>query len=117
MFCHGLIALALFALPALAAPSPLLHIFKTRNPLPRRYIVTLKQDTVDVESYSSSVSSASNVTHKWESMNAFAGEFSDKDLETFRADPCVEAIEEDGIMKTSLSVTQYAQFSSDLVIL
>ena len=55
--------------------------------------------------------SASNITHQWESMGAFAGELSDDDLETLRADPRVEAIEEDGIMKTFAAVTQFVPFT------
>ena len=50
---------------------------------------------------------ASNITHQWESMGAFAGELSDDDLETLRADPRVESIEEDGIMKASVAATQF----------
>ena len=116
MLCFQLIALALCVLPALAAPSPLLRISKADNPLPGRYIVTLKQaqgssgTSVSVETFSSSVSSASNVTHQWESMGAFAGEFSADDLETLRADPRVEAIEQDCIMKTFAPTTQYFPF-------
>lgn len=109
------IALALFVLPALAAPSPLLRITKAQNAIPRRYIVTLKQaqatsDTINVEAFSSTMSPASNITNWWESMGAFAGDFSDDDLETLRADPRVDAIEEDSIMTTLASVTQYALF-------
>lgn len=113
MFCSQFIALALFTLPALAAPSRLLRISKAENPLPGRYIVTLKQaqgtssTTNSVKTFSSTVLSASNITHQWESMGAFAGELSDDDLETLRADPRVEAIEEDGTMKSFATVTQF----------
>lgn len=116
MFYSQLIALALCTLPALAAPSLLLRISKAENPLPGRYIVTLKQEqgassTANrVETFSSTVLSASNITHQWESMGAFAGELSDDDLETLRADPRVAAIEEDGIMKTLATVTQFVPF-------
>ena len=112
MFCSHLIVLALCALPALAAPSPLLRISKAENPLPGRYIVTLKEEqgasiTTDrVKTFSSTTLSASNITHQWESMGAFAGEISDDDLETLRADSRVEAIEEDGVMKAFANVTQ-----------
>jgi hypothetical protein len=41
-------------------------------------------------------------------MGAFAGELSDDDLETLRADSRVEAIEEDGVMKAFANVAQYA---------
>lgn len=109
-----LVALALYALPALAAPSPLLKVTRSQNPAPGRYIVTLKQeqdtsDTVSIESFSNSMSSASNITHWWGSMNAFAGDFSDDDLEVLRADQRVNAIEEDGIMSILAPVTQYAR--------
>ena len=115
MIYSKLVALALFVLPALAAPSPLLRISKTQNPIPRRYIVTLKQvqatsDTMNVETFSNTMSSASNITHWWDSMNAFAGDFSDDDLETLRADSRVDAIEEDGIVTALASLTQCAPF-------
>jgi hypothetical protein len=113
MIYPKLVALALYALPALAAPSPLLRISKTRSPTPGKYIVTLKQDqgTLDnssLEAFSNILSSASNITNWWDHMNAFAGDFSDDDVEILRADPRVDAMEEDGIMTTQVSVTQYA---------
>jgi cerevisin len=106
-----LVALALYALPALAAPSPLLKVTRSQNPAAGRYIITLKQeqetsDTVSIESFSNSMSSASNITHWWGSMKAFAGDFSDDDLEVLRADPRINAIEEDGIMSILAPVTQ-----------
>lgn len=117
MFCSHFIALALCALPALAAPTGLLQISKVENPLPGRYIVTLKQEqggsgTPDrVKAFSSTTLSASNITHLWESMDAFAGDITDEDLETLKADPRVEAIEEDGVMKALANVTQYVPFT------
>jgi len=110
--CSQLVALALCVLSALAAPSPLLRISKAENSLPGRYIVTLKQEPGtsstdnNVKTFTSTMSSASNITHQWESMGAFAGELSDDDLETLRAHPRVEAIEQDGIMKAFAKVTQ-----------
>ena len=115
--CSHLVVLALYALPALAAPSPLLRISKAENSLPGRYIVTLKQEPGtsstdnNVKTFTNIMSSASNITHEWESMGAFAGELSDDDLETLRAHPRVEAIEEDGIMKALANVTQCAPHS------
>lgn len=112
MFCSQLITLALCTISALAAPSPLLRIFKADNPLPGRFIVTLKQEqgtssADSVNTFSTDALSTSNITHKWESMGAFAGEISDDDLETLRVDPRVAAIEQDGIMKASATVTQF----------
>jgi len=113
MFSNSqLVVLAFYALSALAAPSPLLRISKAQDSLPGRYIVTLKQEPGtsstenNVKTFTTIVSSASNITHQWESMGAFAGELSDDDLETLRAHPRVEAIEQDGIMKTLANVTQ-----------
>ena len=113
MFCFQLFALALCALPALAAPTPLLQVAKADTPLPGRYIVTLKQESgtsstaSDVKTLSSTMSSSSNITHCWESMGAFAGEFSADDLKMLRSDSRVEAIEEDGVMNALANVTQY----------
>ena len=114
MFCFHLITLALCVLPALAAPTPLLRISKAETPLPGRYIVTLKQGTsngTDVTTFSSTMSASSNITHRWDSMGSFAGELSEDDLETLRADPRVDAIEEDGIMKALGTVTQCVPFT------
>lgn len=114
MFYSQFISLALCVLPALAAPYPILRISKAGNPSPGRYIVTLKQgtsNTTNVTTFSSTMSSTSNITHRWDSMGAFAGELSADDLETLRADPRVEAIEEDGTMKALATATQYDPFT------
>lgn len=108
-----LIPLALYALPALAAPPPLLQITQAQNPVPGRYIVTLKKgqgtpDTIDDNLFSSDMFPTSNVTHRWRPMNAFAGDFSSDDLETLRADPRVNTIEQDSIVRAFSSATQYA---------
>ena len=112
MFSPQLIALALCTLSALAAPSPLLRISRADNPLPGRYIVTLKQDqgSSSVNTFSTDELCSSNITHKWDLMGAFAGDISNDDLETLRADPRVADIEEDGIMNASAAVTQFAPF-------
>ena len=110
MFSSKLVALALYTLPALAAPFPLLRISRAQKPSSGKYIVTLKQSTSDLlnlQSVSGTMSSASNITHQWDNMGQFAGEFSADDLEMLRADSRVEAIEEDGTMKLFASVTQY----------
>jgi len=119
MFSNSqLVALGLYILSALAAPSPLLRISKAENSLPGRYIVTLKQESGisstdnNVKTFTSTMSSASNITHQWESMGAFAGELSDDDLETLRAHPRVEAIEQDGIMEALAKVTQCVPLSN-----
>lgn len=118
--CFQLVALAVCALPALAAPSPLLRVSKAENSLSGRYIVTLKQAPGtssagnNVKTFTSTISSASNITHQWEFMGAFAGELSGDDLETLRAHPRVEAIEQDGIMKALATTTQCVPFTQPL---
>ena len=121
MIYPKLVALALCVLPALAAPSPLLRISKTRSPVPGKYIVTLRQgqqnsDNITLEAFSDTLSSASTITHWWEHMNAFAGDFSDDDLEVLRVDSRVDAIEEDGIVTALVSVTQCASFPPTLFV-
>lgn len=109
MPCSKLFTLALFIIPALAAPFPLLRIARAQNPSSGKYIVTLKQENSDlpnVDSVSNSMSPASTVTNKWENMGAFAGKLSPDDLESLRADPRVDAIEEDGTMSVLADVAQ-----------
>ena len=115
MIYQKLVALVLFTLPALAAPSPLLRISKARSPILGKYVVTLRQgqqdsDDISLEAFSNTLSTASNITRWWEHMNAFAGDFADDDLEILRTDPRVDAIEEDGDVTAFVSLTQYVSF-------
>jgi len=100
---------ALCVLPALAAPSPLVSVKKSKNPILGHYIVTLKSDVdrlAGVLSLTSKVDSQSKVTHEWDIINGFAGTFTDTDLESLRSDPNVVSIEEDGYAYTQTVVTQ-----------
>lgn len=103
------VTLVLCVLPVLAAPSPLVSVKKTKNPIPGRYIVTFKNDVgrfVGVSSISRKINPQSKITHEWDIVNGFAGTFADADLEVLRSNPDVVSIEEDGYAHTQTVVTQ-----------
>ena len=109
MFSKHLVALILCVLPVLAAPSPLVTVAKTKNPVPGRYIVTFKNDVVradGVSSVTSAISSQSKVTKQWDIINGFAGAFTDADLEVVRSNPNVASIEEDAFIHVQAITTQ-----------
>jgi len=109
MFSKQLVALVLCVLPVLAAPSPLVTVAKTKNPVPGRYIVTFKNNAAHadgVSSVTSGISSQSKVTHQWDIINGFAGTFTDADLEVVRSNPNVASIEEDAFTHTQAITTQ-----------
>lgn len=110
MFPNRFLALASLFLPALAMPSPLLMISRATNPVPGRYIVTLKEGvprSVHVSSIQSSTqSTSSKVTHEFDIINGYAGEFSADDLNELRANPDIASIEEDSIFNTCNTKTQ-----------
>ena len=109
MFSKRFVALALCVLPALAAPSSLVPVKKTKDAIAGRYIVTFKNDVgrfAGVSSVTSKISSQSKVTQEWNIINSFAGTFTDADLEVLRSNPNVASIEEDGLAHTQTIVTQ-----------
>ena len=82
----------------------LLTVSKAEKPIPGRYIVTLKED-VSLATHLSSTqskiaSTPSNITHEYSLINGYAGEFSVDDLNDLRANPDIDAIEEDGTVQT-----------------
>ena len=102
-------AVTLCVLPALAVPSPLVSVKKSKNPIPGHYIVTLKDDVdhlAGISSFTSKVDSQSKVTHEWDIISGFAGTFTDADLESLRSHPNVVSTEEDGYAYTQTVVTQ-----------
>lgn len=108
MLSKRFVAIVLCILPALAAPSLLVPITKNANPVPGRYIVTLK-DGVSlslINSILDEISLLSKVTHKWNIVNAFAGSFTDVDLELLRAIPNIASIAQEGYFYTQATVTQ-----------
>ena len=84
--------------------SSLLTVSKAKKPIPGRYIITLKEE----ESLASHVSSTkakiastpSNITHEFDLINSYAGEFTEDDLNDLRANPEIASIEEDGTYHT-----------------
>ena len=78
----------------------LLTVSKTEKPIPGRYIITLKDD-VSLASHVSSTqttiaSTTSNITHEYDLINGYAGEFTDEDLKDLRSHPEIASIQEDG---------------------
>ena len=89
----------------------LIAITTAREPIPRRYIVTVKEG-VTLASHTSSIQSSiestpSNITHEFDLINGYAGEFHEDDLAALRANPEIEAIEEDGISRTCTTSLQF----------
>ena len=79
----------------------LLTVSKAENPVPGRYIVTLKED-VSLASHVSSTqtsiaSTASNITHEFNLINGYAGDFTDADLDDLRSHPEIASIEQDSV--------------------
>ena len=105
-----LFALAMLLLPVLSAPSPLLTISRVTNPVPDRYIITLKDGTSradHVDSIRDKIASTPcNVTHEYDIINGYAGKFSADVLNELRAHPEIASIEEDGIIHTCGLTTQ-----------
>ena len=111
MFSKRLITMViLWVLPALAVLSPPVLVRRSQNPIPGRYIVTLKDeveaDVVGASSFANKISRRSTITHEWDIIKGFAGSFTDADLEFLRTHPNVASIEEDGYLHTqSVTVT------------
>ena len=109
MFSVQLVALVLYVLPVIAAPSPLITVAKAKNPVPGHYIVSFKRDVVHadgVSSVTSGISSQSKVTQQWDIINGFSGAFTDGDLEVLRSNPNIASIEEDAFVHTQAITTQ-----------
>ena len=88
----------------------LLTVSKAKNPIPGRYIVTLKDD-VSLATHVSSVqttiaSTTSNITHEYSLINGYAGEFTDDDLNDLRSHPDIASIEQDSIFQICENITQ-----------
>ena len=88
----------------------LLTVSKAEKPIPGRYIVTLKDD-VSLASHVSSTkatiaSTASNITHEYNLINGYAGEFTDEDLNDLRSHPEIASIEQDSIFQICNEITQ-----------
>jgi hypothetical protein len=82
VFSASFFTLALLALPAFAAPAPLIHVQRAEEPIDGSYIVLLRDD-VPSTSAAKIVNqlSSSEVTDQWTIINGFAGNFTPEDLE------------------------------------
>ena len=90
--------------------TPLLTVSKAEKPIPGRYIVTLKDD-VSLAAHLSSIQASvaattSNITHEYNLINGYAGEFTDDDLNDLRASPEIASIEQDSIFQICNEITQ-----------
>jgi len=88
----------------------LLTVSKAEKPIPGRYIVTLK-DEVSLAAHVSSIqasiaSTTSNITHEFNLINGYAGEFTDEDLNDLCANPDIASIEQDSIVHICDEITQ-----------
>jgi len=88
----------------------ILTVSKAEKAIPGRYIVTLK-DGVSLAAHVSSTqasiaSTPSNITHEFDLINGYAGEFTEDDLNDLRANQEIASIEEDSIVQTCSVITQ-----------
>jgi len=95
----------------MSSESPLIAVSKVANSLPGRYIITLK-DRVSLATHTSSIqsgiaSTSSNITHEFDIINGYAGEFTEDDLNNLRANPEIALIEEDGIASICQTEIQF----------
>ena len=111
MFSKQFFAFSTLLLPVLAVPSPLLTVSKVANATPNKYIITLKEGisrAAHLGSIQSEIASTpSKITHEFDIINGYAGEFSTDNLNELRAHPDIASIEEDGISHTFDTKTQY----------
>lgn len=110
MLSKQFLALATLLLPVFAAPSPLVTVSSVEGAVPGRYIVTLKDGAsraAHVSSIQATIASTgSEITHEFNIINGYAGEFSTDALNELRADPDVASIEQEGTCSTSGIKTQ-----------
>jgi cerevisin len=90
-----------------AAPSPMHEVQRfSGTSRPGSFIVTLKSD-VDKSAW---LSKRPYVNTSWdfdsEFMNGFSSKLDEETLQQLRADPTIESIAEDGVMRTMALVTQ-----------
>jgi hypothetical protein len=66
--------LALLALPALAAPAPLVHVQRAEEPIDGSYIVLLRDDVPSTSAAKiMNHLNSSKITSQWSIINGFAG--------------------------------------------
>ncbi|KDR86145.1 hypothetical protein GALMADRAFT_261704 [Galerina marginata CBS 339.88] len=99
-----LFSLAILAVTALGAVTPLHAVEKFNGPTSGRFIVKVK-DGISKASVLQKIHASGSITHDWDILNGFAGHLDDAALATLRASPDVEFVAEDGIMHTMTTQT------------
>ena len=100
MFSKNVAILTLYILPtfSLSTLTPPITIHKTKDPTPG-HMVALKDGVSledHIETFHHKTNGTSSITHKWGSVNGFAGIFSAGELEYLQSHPDVDFIEENG---------------------
>lgn len=101
----SLAVLALFHPSVLGAPAAIHTIETYAGETTGRHLVTLKPGVAKA-SLIRQIKQNATVTHEWDIINGFAGEFDEDTLNALRASPDVESIAEDGIMHTMATALQ-----------
>ncbi|KAF7761567.1 hypothetical protein Agabi119p4_9559 [Agaricus bisporus var. burnettii] len=96
--------LALLVATALGVPTALHTIQAFDGETTGKHIITLKQG-VKKENLFRNLKAKVSVSHEWEVINGFAGEFDEETLNEFRANPDIESITEDGVMHAMTTQT------------
>src|SRR4051812_12322199 len=106
-FFVAVFATVTLAIPALASPVVPLHEIRTvAGETSGRYIVKLKDAKAKSNALAKlSASARTRVTHDWDLIHGFAGNFDAASLDALRRSPDVEYIEEDGVV--SIVTTQF----------
>ncbi|KAF9523111.1 serine protease [Crepidotus variabilis] len=99
------ISIVALATSAFAAVTPLRTIETYKGETSGRYIVTLKSGVSKDSVFSNARLSRSNITHDWDIIHGFAGNFNEQTLNALRSNPDVESVSEDGIMHTFATQT------------
>lgn len=105
MFSKQFIALVSFVISTLAAPSPRTPIRRADSSIPPRHIVIL-EDGTNFSDIFDKLTLDSTVTHSWDIVNGFAGNFPSDDIELLTSHPNVTSIEQDGDIYVQTVTTQ-----------
>jgi len=94
--------LGLFVAASLGAPTSLHSIEAFDGETTGRYIVSVKEG-IQRSSLVAQIKQNATVTHDFDIINGFAGNFDEETLNNLRANPDVVLIAEDGIMHTMVT--------------
>ncbi|XP_006464052.1 serine proteinase [Agaricus bisporus var. bisporus H97] len=103
-FSLSFATLALLVASAVGAPAAIHSIETFDGETTGKHIIMLKEG-VKKEDLFANFKAKVAVSHQWELINGFAGEFDEETLNELRANPNVESITEDGLMHTMTTQT------------